>query len=197
MNKLYTFMLGLMLPATALAQQEIARVPLSKFPVSINKIEEIAAVVDQADNASLYVTSNNTLTSLSTVQFINLSPAGEVLSKTKHPQELFSNEEHLGALIGAEHFNFYRYNKKNSQHQVARFQVEKGTGLSTPLPTITLHVDSKSRFITSFVADNEITMLYYLKKPGSIQVVQLDMAGQERVTDIHVDIDYGTERFNR
>jgi hypothetical protein len=197
MNKVYKLMLALLLPLAAEAQQEVANVPLSKFPVSINKIEDIAAVINDDGNASLYLTANNALTNLTTIQLITLSPEGQVLSKSKHPQELFSDEEFIGALVSPNHFNFYRYDKSGIIQEVVNFQVDKTTGLTTPLPSVRLQVDSKSKFITSFVEGNEIVLLYYLKKPASIQVIRLDTAGKQHLSNVPVTIDYGPDRFLR
>lgn len=118
---------------------------------------------------------------------LSFSPEGQVLSKTKHAPVVFTTQEPLGALVKPQHFVFYRFNKKAPTHKLLGFQIEKGTGISTSLPAITLNVDPKSKYVTSFVEGNEVVMLYYLKKPSSIQVIRIDTASQQHLNTINID----------
>ncbi|WP_162055298.1 hypothetical protein [Pontibacter pamirensis] len=197
MNKLYKLMLGLLLPMAALAQEEVAVVLLSELPMPVNSVNGIAQAADEAGNICLQITSDDSLQHSSTVQLISLSPEGQVLSKAKHYPVLFTNQELIGVSVRPQHFNFYRFNKKATTHRVLGFQVEKSTGLSTSLPAITLNIDPKSKYVTSFVEGNEVVMLYYLKKPSSVQVVRIDTAGQQHLSTIPVNIDNASDHFLR
>lgn len=196
MNKLYSLMLGLVLPVAALAQQEVATVLLSSFPIPISSLENISPAIDEAGNMCLYLDFKQA-NIINSAQFLTLSPEGQVLSKSTFQSEILNKPELLGALIQPKHFLFYQYSKLGSTYKIEPFLIDKATGATIPLPSLQPKLYKGSKLVTSFVEQNEVYMLFYTKKENTLQVVRLNADNKLSVHTIATDIDNGPSRFLR
>lgn len=195
MNKLCKLVLAWLLPLAALAQQEVATVPLSKFPIPIRSLNEITPAVDEAGNTCLYLHYNGLANK--SLQFLTLSPQGQVVHMSQLQHQNLSKTELLGALSKRDAFVFFRYNKLGAAHNVLPILVDKTTGEPLSLPALTPTLPAKSELVTSFTDQNQVYMLFYAKKEKTLEVLRLNAEGAFSQQTIPVNIHDAPSHFLR
>ncbi|MER2997298.1 hypothetical protein [Pontibacter populi] len=197
MTKLYKLALAVLLPFTAVAQQEILTVPIKSFSGKISTIKDISPAIDDAGNTCLYLTQYNLFTKFTSTYFLSLTPTGQVLGKTKLNSDFIEQQDFLGSLDQGESFHFYKYSKTDRGYKIIQHKVNKATGENTILPDLEPELLKGCKFVTSFTEGNQVYMLFYSKKESALQVLQLDANSQSNIKTIVITIDNGPSRFLR